>query len=48
VFSFWDRLFGSANAKARWPAMTIGVEGEEERDLPGLILRPIQPGRPSA
>jgi len=48
VFSFWDRLFGSANTAARRPAMTIGVEGEEERDLPGLILWPIQPGRPSA
>ncbi len=45
VFSFWDRLFGSANATARRPAMTIGVEGEEERDLAGLILRPLQ-GRP--
>jgi sterol desaturase/sphingolipid hydroxylase (fatty acid hydroxylase superfamily) len=47
VFSFWDRLFGSANATPRQPAMAIGVEGEDERDLPGLILRPLR-GQPSA
>ena len=47
VFSFWDRLFGSANATPRRADMAIGVEGEQEHDLPGLILRPLQ-SRPPA
>lgn len=41
VFSFWDRFFGTANAKRREMTMEIGVEGEEERGLPGLLLRPF-------
>ncbi len=45
VFSFWDRLFATANPAGREGAMTIGVEGEEERPLPGLILRPFAPAR---
>jgi sterol desaturase/sphingolipid hydroxylase (fatty acid hydroxylase superfamily) len=45
VFSFWDRLFGTANPLKRDMAMTIGVEGEEERPLPALILRPFTPAK---
>ena len=48
VFSFWDRLFGSANAMARQMAMEIGVEGEEEASLPDLILRPVRAMRDPA
>jgi sterol desaturase/sphingolipid hydroxylase (fatty acid hydroxylase superfamily) len=48
VFSFWDRLFGSANATARQMTMEIGVEGEEEGSLPDLILRPVRAGRDPA
>jgi sterol desaturase/sphingolipid hydroxylase (fatty acid hydroxylase superfamily) len=48
VFSFWDRLFGSANATARQMTMEIGVEGEEEGSLPDLILRPVRAGRDQA
>ncbi len=42
VFSFWDRLFASRSAARRSPAMEIGVEGAEELDLPGLLLRPAK------
>lgn len=42
VFSFWDRMFGSASRTVRWPAMPIGVEGEAERPLPRLLLRPFR------
>ncbi len=54
VFSFWDRIFTTSNPMQRQTAMAIGVEGEEERALPVLILRPFglvwmdawdQPGR---
>ncbi len=48
VFSFWDRLFGSANATARQMTMEIGVEGEEEGSLPDLILRPVRARRDQA
>jgi sterol desaturase/sphingolipid hydroxylase (fatty acid hydroxylase superfamily) len=41
LFSFWDRLFGSASGTARTPAMAIGVEGVDERPLMQLILRPF-------
>ena len=43
VFSFWDRLFGSANPTQRQMTMAIGVEGEEECAVPELILRPFGP-----
>ena len=42
IFSFWDRLFGSSSATRRRMDMAIGVEGEEERGIPGLLLRPFQ------
>ena len=41
VFSFWDRLFATSNPMRRQKEMAIGVEGEEERALPGLLLRPF-------
>jgi sterol desaturase/sphingolipid hydroxylase (fatty acid hydroxylase superfamily) len=42
LFSFWDRLFGSTTPNVRTPAMPIGVEGVEEKDLVGLLLAPFQ------
>jgi sterol desaturase/sphingolipid hydroxylase (fatty acid hydroxylase superfamily) len=44
VFSFWDRLFASRSAARRSPEMEIGVEGADEMDLPGLLLRPVRAG----
>lgn len=41
IFSAWDRLFGSRSPTPRSPAMAIGVEGESERPLPQLLLRPF-------
>jgi sterol desaturase/sphingolipid hydroxylase (fatty acid hydroxylase superfamily) len=41
VFSFWDRLFGTASPTRRSPGMEIGVEGAEEEGLAGLLLRPV-------
>ena len=41
ILSPWDKLFGSRSPTAREPAMSIGVEGYEEKDLPGLIARPF-------
>ena len=46
VWSFWDRLFGTMSPTARSPDLVIGVEGEDERPLLGLLLRPFLP-RPS-
>ena len=39
--SVWDRLFGSRSATIRTAEMPIGVEGRRDRDLPGLLKRPI-------
>ena len=39
--SVWDRLFGSRSATIRTAEMPIGVEGRRERDLPGLLKRPL-------
>lgn len=41
VLSVWDRVFGSRSAHTRNADMKIGVEGEAERKLPGLIARPF-------
>lgn len=41
ILSIWDRLLGSANAKRWQRGMDIGVEGEEERRLPGLLRYPF-------
>ena len=41
VFSFWDRLFATSNPMRRQKDMAIGVEGEEEGALSGLLLRPF-------
>ena len=41
VFSFWDRLFASRSLTRRAMEMEIGVEGAEELQLPGLLLRPV-------
>ena len=48
VLSFWDRLFVSSSAMQRHVAMPIGVEGEEEIGLPGLLLRPFSSARMAA
>jgi sterol desaturase/sphingolipid hydroxylase (fatty acid hydroxylase superfamily) len=42
VLSFWDRLFGSRSATARWPAMPIGVEGARDRRLIALLAAPFR------
>lgn len=39
--SVWDRLFGSRSATIRTAEMPIGVEGRRDRDLPGLLKRPL-------
>jgi sterol desaturase/sphingolipid hydroxylase (fatty acid hydroxylase superfamily) len=41
LFSFWDRLFRTRSPTARTPTMPIGVEGNAERALPQLLLRPF-------
>lgn len=41
VFSFWDRLFGSVSSGRRLNSMTIGVEGEKDRSLGQLMLKPF-------
>jgi sterol desaturase/sphingolipid hydroxylase (fatty acid hydroxylase superfamily) len=41
IFSFWDRLFGTASGSRRMPAMAIGVEGTGEQPLLRLIVRPF-------
>ena len=38
----WDRLFGSRTPTRRRPTMPIGVEGEEEAGLLGLLYRPFR------
>lgn len=43
VLSVWDPLFGTRSATSRDPAMPIGVEGQEESDIAGLIVRPFRP-----
>lgn len=43
ILSVWDRLFGSRSPTARDPAMSIGVEGQEETGIAGLIVRPFKP-----
>lgn len=45
LFSFWDRLFGSASPTQRRPDMPIGVEGEAEPPLPELVLLPFRRGK---
>lgn len=42
LFSFWDRLFASSSATARRPGMPIGVEGEPDRPLLGLLAIPFR------
>jgi sterol desaturase/sphingolipid hydroxylase (fatty acid hydroxylase superfamily) len=41
ILSLWDPLFRSRSATRRTPEMEIGVEGREEQDLPGLLVRPF-------
>ena len=48
VFSFWDRLFGSSSPTQRRLDMAIGAEGEEEANLPALLLRPFRVRRAAA
>jgi len=42
VFSFWDRLFGSASPTRRALDMEIGTEGRRERPFAQLLLRPFR------
>ncbi len=41
ILSLWDRLFGSRSRMAREPAMTIGVEGCNDRPLLQLFALPV-------
>ena len=41
IFSFWDPVFGSRSAMQRKLAMPIGVEGQRERPVTHLLLRPF-------
>jgi sterol desaturase/sphingolipid hydroxylase (fatty acid hydroxylase superfamily) len=41
LLSLWDRLFGTASPTPRRPGMAIGVEGEHDRTLAGLIAYPF-------
>lgn len=43
ILSVWDRLFGTRSPTVRDPLMEIGTEGRRERDLSGLLLRPLDP-----
>lgn len=49
LFSFWDRLFGSRSATARFIGMPIGVERMADRSLLRLLAAPFgrQPKTPS-
>jgi sterol desaturase/sphingolipid hydroxylase (fatty acid hydroxylase superfamily) len=42
LLSIWDRLFGSRSSTARTPGMPIGVEGQNDRPLARLIVRPFR------
>lgn len=42
VLSLWDGLFGSKSATRRAPDMKIGVEGQGEESLAGLLSRPFR------
>jgi sterol desaturase/sphingolipid hydroxylase (fatty acid hydroxylase superfamily) len=42
VFSVWDRLFGTASATVRTPALAIGFDRDvEDRSVLGLVLAPM-------
>jgi len=45
LFSFWDRIFRTRSPNRRTPAMPIGVEGQGERALPALLVRPFRRAR---
>ena len=47
ILSLWDRLFGSRSPTARTAAMPIGVEGERDRPLGALVVRPFLVRRPT-
>ncbi len=42
ILSLWDRLFATRSPTARFPHMPIGVEGETDRPLITLLLRPFR------
>lgn len=42
LFSFWDWSFRTRSPTRRTPTMAIGVEGETDRTLPVLLLRPFR------
>ncbi|QLC22959.1 sterol desaturase family protein [Parasphingopyxis sp. CP4] len=41
ILSIWDRLFGSANPKARVIGMPIGVEGQRDQSFLRLLAYPF-------
>lgn len=41
ILSIWDRLFGSANPKARKIGMPIGVEGQQDQGFFRLLVYPF-------
>jgi len=42
--TLWDILFGTRNRRPRELGMAIGVEGQDERTLPALLVRPFRRG----
>ena len=40
LLSLWDRLFASRSRTRRTPQMPIGVEGQKDEELAGLLTRP--------
>lgn len=42
IFSWWDRWFGSRNARLRWQDMKIGVEGHREQGFWKLLVLPAK------
>jgi len=43
LLTLWDRLFGSYSRTPRTPTLPMGTEDRPERDLTGLLLRPLDP-----
>jgi sterol desaturase/sphingolipid hydroxylase (fatty acid hydroxylase superfamily) len=41
ILSIWDRIFKSRSSTQRTPDMKVGVEARQDKDLPALLLRPL-------
>jgi sterol desaturase/sphingolipid hydroxylase (fatty acid hydroxylase superfamily) len=42
LFSFWDRIFGTASTTDRTPHLKMGVEGQADEAFPQLVVRPFR------